>query len=134
MTRAQLFLLQGVFAILVIGVLLPLGLLALFLMVNGASLSSAVDRGELYLAGGTASFAASVGFVAARQHQPFGSLLSLLFVVAFVVLPCYALAALCNVHATIDEPLADKWVIGLGAIYGGIGVLVALALVWWSTR
>jgi hypothetical protein len=126
----QSFLLQGVFAAVVVGACLPTGLTLLFLASRSSSLIHAVEHGELYMAGGNAAVVGCVCLMAARPDRAANAAIASLFVVTLLVGPCYACVAYFAVQGVEHESVSHSVAVGGGAAAAGAGILVALAFVW----
>lgn len=126
----QAFMLQGVFAAVVVGALLPIGLSALFLAIRAAPITDAVQYGELYLSGGNAAVVGCVCLMAARPDKAINAAIAALFVVTVIVGPCYACAAYFSVQAIIHQTVSRSVAVVGGASAAAVGVFVALAFVW----
>lgn len=122
LTRWQALALQAVLPILLMGVVLPIGLVALLLEIEGAPISDAVDRGELFLAGGNAAFTGCLVLISARPDKAVFASICTSFASIGVVLPCYAAWALITTagarHADYSVDAAVKW--GLAAAVAGL--------------
>ena len=122
-------LLLGVFPVILIGIGLPVGLVALLLMLKGAPVSQAVDQGELFLSGGNAAVTGCVVLVAARPERAVNAAISSLFILVLVVLPSYAAWAYIVVEnpSTLERTMDIVLKGGLGMAV--VGVALALTLV-----
>lgn len=126
----QAFVLQGIFAGVVIGACLPIGLAVTFLAFREAPAADAVQHGELYLSGGNAAVVGCVCLVAARLDEAANAAIAALFAVTVVVGPCYAFAAYCSVQEVVHETVSRNVAVAGGAVAAAVGVGVALAFVW----
>ena len=125
--RLSWFVVQGVLPIVVAGLVLPIGLVALFLAATGDSASPAVSRGELFLAGGTAGFIGALVFATARQTA--GRSVAVFTVLVLWVLPTYALWAFMAVREIQGHANPTAVVETAGFVCSSVGVLTGLALV-----
>lgn len=121
------FVVQGVLPIIVAGLVLPIGLVALFLAATGDSPSPAVSRGELFLAGGTAGFIGALVFATARQST--GRSVAVFTVLVLWVLPTYALWAFMAVREIQGHENPTAVVETGGFVCSTFGVCTGLALV-----
>jgi hypothetical protein len=126
----QAFMLQGVFAAVVVGACLPIGLVVMFLAIRTSPLSNAVQHGELYLAGGNAAVVGCVSLMAARPENPANAAISALFVVTLIVGPCYAFAAYFSVQGIVHQTVSHGVAVAGGVVAAFVGVCVALVFVW----
>lgn len=131
-SRGQSFLVQGVLAIVVIGAVLPVGLVAQFLVFAGQPASGAVEHGELYLAAGNAVFLGCVLLATSDAHNGAGATIASLFALATFVLPCYGAWAFINVRVEMDERVAGAASYAWGLPVLAVSLLVALSFVWCS--
>jgi hypothetical protein len=132
LTRWQGLMLQGVLPILIFGIVLPIGLVALLLWIDGAPVSDAVNRGELFLAGGNAAFTGCLVLIVARPDKAIAAAISCFFVSAAVVLPCYmAWAHISTAQARHAEYSVDQAIQG-GLVATAAGVLLAAAFVGYA--
>jgi hypothetical protein len=129
LTRLQAILLQAVLPIFLIGIALPIGLVALVLWLDGASASEAIDHGELFIAGGNAAFTGCLVLVSARPDKALGASIVSMFVCTVVVIPCYvAWALISTADSRAAEVSADKAMQG-GWIAAAAGLLFAVVMV-----
>lgn len=132
LTRWQQVLVQAVLPILVFGIVLPIGLVALLLWLDGKSVSDAVNGSELFLAGGNSAFTGSLVLLGARPDKAIGATISCVFVSALVVLPCYlAWAYISTAQVRHADYSAHKAIQG-GLIATAVGLLLASVLVWYA--
>jgi len=133
-TRWQHVLLQGALPILIIGAVLPLGLIALFRATLGSSLAGTIEHGELYLAGGNAAFTGCLVFASSRTDIPTTVVASVLPALALLTLPCYALWALLTVLTMRGTDYSSSIATAGGAYAASLCVLVGLVFVYFSHR
>jgi hypothetical protein len=126
----QAFMLQGVFAGVVVGACLPVGLVVFFLAIRAAPLAEAVHHGELFLSGGNAAVVGCVCLMAARPEKAVNSAIAALFVMTLIVGPCYAGAAYFSVENTVHQSASRDLAVAGGAVAATVGVCVALGFVW----
>lgn len=132
LSRMQSFLLQGLLPIVVVGTLLPLGLVAMLLSLKEASPSDAVSHGELYLAGGNAAFMGCVSLTASRHDKGLNAAICALFTVVVVVLPCYAAWAYMSVQTITNDTFSRSIAVDGGYVVAGLGTLIAIIFVLFS--
>ncbi|MBK5220040.1 MAG: hypothetical protein JJE35_09690 [Thermoleophilia bacterium] len=129
LTRGQNLMLQAVLPILLIGIILPIGLVVLLLWIDGSELSEAVDRGELFLAGGNAAFTGCLILLAARPDKAVGASISSMVVVIMVVLPCYVAWAHISTASARHAEYATSSALEGGVVAAAVGILLAAVLV-----
>lgn len=125
----QWLLLQGVLPIVIVGVALPVGLVALFLAVKGASASGAIKHGELYLSGGNAAFTGCVALFSGRRGDRASVAIATLYVLMVVVVPCYATWAFFATQTALGETYSGTLATDGGAVSALAGSIVALTLI-----
>jgi hypothetical protein len=130
LSAMQTFMLQGVFAAVVVGACLPIGLVAFFLAIRAAPLAEAVRYGELYLSGGNAAVVGCVCLMAARPEKAVNSAIAALFAVTLIVGPCYAGAAYFSVQGVIHQSASRGVAVAGGAVAAIVGICIALGFVW----
>jgi len=130
----QALLLQGVLPIVLIAVCLPLGLVVLFLAATAAPLRLAVSHGELFLAGGNASFAGCIVLLAARPDRALNAAIASLFALVLLVVPCYGLWAYISVDTLTKKSYATSVAEVGGAAWAVAGVVVSMAFVRYAYR
>ena len=134
MTRLQTFWLQGVLPILMIGILLPLGLIALFRAALGSSMLGTIEHGELYLAGGNAAFTGCLVFASSRVDIPAKVAIGVLPALVLLTLPCYALWALLTVLTMRGEKYSSTIATTGGGYAAGLCIVIGLVFVYYSHR
>lgn len=120
----QTMVLQGAIPIVVVGVLVPVGLVALFLALDAAPLARAVEHGELFLAAANSAFTGCVSLVAARRDKVLNATIASFVVLLMIVLPCYAAWA----FLTVEELQGRQYSHAL-AVVGGGGMTIAAVIV-----
>jgi hypothetical protein len=128
----QAMMLHAVLPIVMVGVVLPVGLVALFLAIDGAPVSGAVDRGELFLAGANAAFTGCLVLVASRPDKALNASILSLMASVFVVLPGYAAWAYVSVASHRDLAYSVDLVINGGLVAAVAGIVASLALVGYA--
>jgi len=129
-TRTQSFFLQGVFSAVIVGIALPVGLTAAFLLAQDESAGDAIRHGELFFAGGNAGMVGCISLMAARQAQGLNAaIVGLMASVAFVG-PCYAFAAYFSAQAISHHEFSEHAATIGGAVVTVIGAAFALIAVW----
>lgn len=134
MTRLQSFLLQGALPILIIGVLLPLGLIGLFRAAFGSPIVGTIEHGELYLSGGNAAFTGCLVFASSRIDIPAKVAMTVLPTLILLTLPCYALWALLSVLTSRGQKYSLAIATTGGAYAAGVCIVVGLIFVYFSHR
>jgi hypothetical protein len=134
LSLAQMMILQGLIPIVFVGFFLPIGLVAAALAIESAPVRSAVDHGELFLAGANAGFIGSLTLVASRTDQTVNSMITAILVLIVVIFPGYFAWALLSVQALMGKGYSDVWPLHVGGTWAVVGVLVGLALVKLSYR
>lgn len=134
LSLAQMMILQGLIPIVLVGFLLPIGLVAAALAIESAPIHSAVDHGELFLAGANAGFIGSITLVVSRTDQTVNSMITAFLVLIVVTFPGYFAWALLSVHALVGKEYPDVWPVEVGGTWAFVGVLVGMALVKLSYR
>lgn len=129
LTYMQAVLLLGVLPIVVVSVCLPLGLVALFAAIAAAPLRLAVSHGELFLAGGNASFAGCIVLLAGRPERAVTAAIASLYALILLVVPCYGLWAFISV----DTLTGQKYDLNLAELAGAgwavAGIVVSMTFV-----
>lgn len=120
--------------IVVVGVGLPVGLVALFLAAKGNAADGAVAHGELYLSGGNAAFVGCVALFARHGKNRRNALIATLYVLMVLVVPSYAMWAFFATETILSESYS-----GVVAVQGGLvsavgGALAGLTLICISQR
>jgi hypothetical protein len=133
LTQSQGMMLRGVIPILLVGVLLPLGLILGFLVLREAPLRGAVENGELFLAAANTAFAGCVVLVSSRTDKLLSSMITSFVTVAFIVVPCYAFWAGLTVQEVTHGRFSSAFAIVGGGSYAVVAILVALVFVWVSS-
>lgn len=130
MSRTQSFALLGIFGVLVVGVGLPLGLVAVMLESSSAgSIRGAVDHGELFLAAANAAIGGCVALIGSRRDNVLSRAIATLFVFAAVVFPCYAAWAAVTTHISLGLDYSEQFVVTGGCVAVVAAVVIALAMV-----
>ena len=130
MSRTVSFLIQGVVGIVVGGLVLPVGLLALILESNATgSAHLAFTHGVFFLAGGNAALAGCVSLIAARRALPPAWGFVALFVLSFDAVPCYALWASITVDTLLRRTYSTAFALHGGEIAGLGSTVLALCMV-----
>jgi FlaA1/EpsC-like NDP-sugar epimerase len=124
LTTGQTMLLVGVIPIVIVGVLLPVGLIAAGLALSDGSAFDAIKHGELFLAAANAALAGCVALGAARTDR-----LALAVILAFlallvIVIPSYVLWAILTVKELRNESYSESI-----AVVGGGGMTLAAIVV-----
>lgn len=136
-SRLQALALQAIVPILLIGVVLPIGLVALLLLIDGASLSGAVDHGELFLAGGNAAFIACLLLMSARPDRAMGVFVVCQLAFVLVVLPSYAAWAHVTALSAQHDDYSEAMTVQGGLVATAAGLIVAIICVvysFWSPK
>jgi hypothetical protein len=128
LSLGQAMMLHAIIPIVLVGVVLPVGLVALFLAIDDQPISGAIDRGELFLAGGNAAFTGCLVLVAARPDRAVTASIVSLITSMFVVLPCYAAWAYVSVASHQDADYSVEMVIDWSVAAAIVGVTLALGL------
>lgn len=128
-TTVQYLLVQGVVSVLAISVLLPVGLVVLFLALRGRPVGGAIEHGELFLAGGNAAFVGAVGLFTARLEAGLNAAVAALLAIAFLVIPSYAAWAYLAVSALVGDSYSHAVAVASSAVAASVCVVTALILV-----
>jgi len=126
--------LQGVIPIVLVGMALPIGLVACFLIVHEKPIMGAIDHGELFLVAANAAFGGCFVLVFSRPDQLVNAIIATFVTIIGIVVPCYALWAGLTVQVLMERPLTSDWIVIGGSGYAVIAMLVALSFVWLSYR
>jgi hypothetical protein len=121
--------LVGVIPVLVVGVLVPLGLIAGFLALDETSAIDAVTHGELFLAGGNAAVTGCVALVATRHDNLLWATIAAFGVLLAIVLPCYGFWAFLTVQEMQDNDYSESLAVIGGGGFALVAVSVAMAFV-----
>jgi hypothetical protein len=134
LSLGQAMMLQGVIPIVLVGVLLPVGLIACFLALENGSVRGAVEHGELFLAAGNSAFTGCVVLVASRTDQVLNATIASLVVLVLIVLPAYACWGLLTVQELLDKHYSTSLATVGGGSFAVLAIVVALVFVWLSHR
>jgi|GEM_PF-2997981 len=134
LTRWQAFALQVVIPIALIGIVLPIGLPALILGLDGTPLEDAINHGELFLAAGNMSFTGCVVLVAMRPDRALTVSIFNSLVFGGVVMPSYLgwvhIATSVTREAEYSTDAAVRWgLVALAAALLATSVLTAYAFI-----
>lgn len=129
LSAGQALLLQGVIPIVLVGIVLPIGLIACFLGLEESPLQGAVKHGELFLAAGNAAFTGCVVLVAARSDIIINAVIASFVVLITIVVPGYACWALLTVQGLLAKPYSESLAIFGGGFFVVIASVVALTFV-----
>lgn len=130
----QVFLLQALFPILIVGVVLPVGLVAIFLALSEAAIGEAVSHGELWLGAGNAGLIGCLSLIASRHDAGLNAAITTLYTMAIVVIPCYAFWAGFSVRVIEGEAYSKVLAAEGGAIAAGAAVMFGVALVMLASQ
>jgi hypothetical protein len=128
-TAFQWFLLQGALAILLVGVVLPIGLILIFLTIRGNSPVEAVRHGELLLAGGNAVFMGCICLVSSRTDNAMAVGTVSLMAMGGLVVPSYAAWAYVSVATLAHDHYSRAAVLVISVVMFVMCVNVAWFLV-----
>jgi uncharacterized membrane protein YidH (DUF202 family) len=112
--------LVGVIPVVLVGVVLPLGLIAGFLALDEGSPMEAVTHGELFLTAGNAAVTGCVALVSARHDRLINATIASFVVLLGIVLPCYGAWAFLAVQELQDRAYSEAL-----AVIGGAGMTIA---------
>jgi hypothetical protein len=134
LSLAQTMLLQGVIPIVLVGFVLPIGLIGLALALEEAPVSGAIDHGELFLSAANAGFIGCIALVASRTDEAINAMIAAIVVLVLVILPGYVGWALISVQGVLGRQYSNLWPIAMGGSWALIGTAVGLTLVRLSYR
>lgn len=134
LSLAQTMMLQGVIPIVLVGIALPIGLIALVLAIENAPVGGAFDHGALFLAAGNAAFIGCVSLIAARSDRPINAMIASMVVLVSIVVPAYACWAVLTVRSLLEMEYSQFLAVGVGGAYAALSAIVALVFVWLSYR
>lgn len=130
MSRLQSFLLLGVFGVVIVGVGLPVGLVAIALESSGGtSIPGAIRHGELWLAAANAAVAGCIALMASGRHNVLSRAIATLFVFALGVIPCYTAWAAIVAHIHLGLDYSKAFAVDGGAVAAGSATLIGLSMV-----
>jgi hypothetical protein len=122
LSLGQVMLLQGVIPIILIGIALPIGLIALVLALESAPIRGAVDHGELFLCASNAGFIGCSALIASRSDRAINSMIASIFVLGGIIVPGYVGWSVLTVQGLLDKPYSDFLAIVIG---GGLTLLAS---------
>lgn len=124
--------LQGVVAILLVGLLLPIGLIAGMLALRDSPVRGAIEHGELFLIAANVAVAGSLLLVTSRTDHLLWMVIVALLVLLAVVLPCYVFWATATVQVLLGQEYSSHFAIVVGGVYAVLAILLALTFAWVS--
>ena len=130
--RWQLVMLNWFLPVVVVGMCLPVGLIAGYLAMSNGHASAAIDHGELYLAGGNAGVTGCVVVLTSRLDRLLTSTIVSLTVILLGVVPCYSFWAYLTSKAVLGEAYDRTLATSGGGVAAFAGALVAFVLVCYS--
>lgn len=132
LTPSQAMMLHGIIPIVLVGYILPVGLIAGFLAMRQAPLVGAIEHGELFLVAANTAFAGSVVLVSSRPDRLLTSVIVTFVTVVFIVVPGYAFWAGLTTQALTHESFSPDFAIVGGGGYAVAAILVALVFIRFS--
>ncbi len=128
-TRSQFFALNWGLAVVLVGMILPLGFTALFLAGSSGALNNVVRHGELFLVAGNAVVAASAVLLSSRVDEPVSVSIVSLFSNLTVTAPSYGIWAYLSTQSILGRQYSESFAIGGGCAAAAIGLLVSAEFV-----
>jgi hypothetical protein len=126
--------LHGVIPIVLVALVLPIGLVAGVLALEGGGVKGALDHGELFLAAGNAAFTGCLVLASARLDQPVNALIAATVVFIVLVLPAYGFWGVLTALDVLDKTYSRYLAIIGGGIFAGVAMVVSLCFVRLSYR
>jgi len=126
--------LQGVIPVILVGIVLPIGLIALALAIEDAPIRGAVDHGALFLAAGNAGFIGCVSLIASRVDRAVNAMIASIVVLVLIVVPAYACWAILTVRSLLEMEYSEFLAVGVGGAFAVLAIVVALVFVRLSYR
>lgn len=134
LSLAQTMMLQGVIPIVLVGIALPIGLVALVLAIENAPVAGAFDQGVLFLTAGNAGFIGCASLIASRSDRPVNAMIASMVVLVSIVVPAYACWAVLTVRNLLGMEYSHFLAVGVGGVYAVLSAIVALVFVRLSYR
>jgi hypothetical protein len=128
-TLMQTMMLHGVIPVLLVGLLLPLGLVGLFLAADNGEAGAAIKHGELFLAAGNAAFTGCVVLVSSRLDQLLNAVIASLVVLVLIVVPAYGCWSFLTAQQLLQKPGSENLAIVGGGCFALVAIAVALVFV-----
>lgn len=130
-----LFVLNWCIAILIVGVVLPLLMVAGALAVFESAVEGAISHGELFLAGGNATVTSSAVLMATRYDRPVNAAAAALAALLLIGVPSYGFWALLSAQVLLNRPYSVDFAVAGGTASAAVGLLVSCVFIWFaSTR
>lgn len=129
MTRGQFFVLNWVIAVVVAGMVLPLGFIALFLAGAGKPIGEVISHGELFLVAGNSVVASAAVLVSSRVDQAVSAAVACLCSILTVGAPSYAIWAYLSTQSLLARPFDSNFTVVGGWVSAIVGLLVSAEFV-----
>jgi hypothetical protein len=125
----QFVLLNWCVAVLVVGVLLPLGMVAIFLEASSGSIGTTVEHGELFLVSGNATVTASTVLLATRLDQLLDAVIASFCAILLIAVPSYGIWAYMTTQSLLGGSYNLDFAVKGGWIMLAVGLTTSFAFV-----
>lgn len=132
LTRWQAMALQGVISVLLVGLLLPVGLIAGMLALRESPVRGAIEHGELFLVAANVAIAGSLLLVSSTTDHVLWRIIGALIAVLLVVMPAYLFWASVTIQVLLGQQYSSGFATVGGGIYAFFAILLALVFAWVS--
>lgn len=129
LTKAQTVVINGVLPILVLGLGVPVGTVAVLLLLKSAPLGDAFDHGELLLGAGNAALVGVFAFLSDRPNDSLNVTLAAIVYTVLVGMASYVGWAYVSVEGLTNAPYSHSAALYLGGGFTLLSVGVSLYLV-----
>jgi hypothetical protein len=125
----QTMLLHGGIPIVIVGIVLPLGLIAFFLAMQNEPIKGAVEHGELFLSAANAGFTGCLVLLVSRADESVNALIAALVALLLIMLPAFTCWAFLTAQGILDKDYSEQFAIIGGGSYALLATVVALVFV-----
>lgn len=130
LSLGQYLALNWLLPVAVIGVALPMLLVALLLLAGDQDASGAFTHGELFVGAANASVTGATVLLVARYDEPASALVGAMLIILLISLPSYAISAYMTTQALLDKPYSHDFATRGGAVATAVALAASLACVF----